>query len=63
MTNGDRIRKMNDKELAEWLNNEASYSCNICIRQNEKSSCTDYVCEECIEKWLKQGVNTNDDKG
>ena len=54
MTNGERIRQMTDEQLAEWLDNEASYTCNICIRRNEKSSCSDYICEECVTKWLKQ---------
>lgn len=31
MTNGDKIREMTDGELADWLNNEASNTCNICI--------------------------------
>lgn len=56
-TNADRIRKMTDRELAEWLDSEASYTCNICARQNEKGSCTDYVCIEYVEKWLKQEVD------
>jgi hypothetical protein len=56
-SNADRIRQMTDEELAEWLLGEANYSCNICIRQNEKSSCYDYSCEECVAKWLKQEVS------
>ena len=56
MTNGERIRNMTEDELAHWLNNEASNTCNICIGQKDKSSCTHYECEECITKWLKQGV-------
>lgn len=63
MTNYERIRNMKEEEFAEWLEGEASYTCNICIRQNEKSSCVDYICKECVAKWLKQEVNTNDDKG
>lgn len=59
-TNGDRIRHMTDEELAEWLCGEANYSCNICIRQNEKSSCFNYSCEECITKWLKQEVSEDE---
>jgi hypothetical protein len=51
---------MTDEELAEWLLGEANYSCNICIRQNEKSSCYDYSCEECVAKWLKQEVSLLD---
>lgn len=59
MTNGDRIRAMDDEELAHWLNDEANYTCNICIRQNEKSSCYDYSCDECVAKWLKQEVQSD----
>ena len=57
MTNGDKIRSMTDEELARWLNNEASCTCNICIGQKDKSSCTYYMCEECVAKWLKQEVS------
>ena len=56
-SNGDRIRQMTDEEIAHWLNNEANYTCNICIWQNETSSCYDYMCEECVAKWLKQEVS------
>ncbi len=60
MTNGERIRNMTDEELAEWLDNEASFTCNICIRENEKSSCADYMCVEGVAKWLKQEVQKDD---
>lgn len=63
MTNYERIRNMKEEEFAEWLEKEASYTCNICIRQNEKSSCTDYICAECVAEWLKQEVPDNDKRG
>ena len=56
-SNADHIRQMTEDELAHWLNNEASNTCNICIGQKDKSSCTHYECEECVTKWLKQEVN------
>ena len=59
-TNGDRIRQMTDEELARWLNNEASCTCGICIGQRDKSSCTQYMCEECIAKWLEQEVDVSE---
>lgn len=49
-SNSDFIRHMTDEELAHWLNNEANCTCNICIGQKEKSSCTYYMCEECVAK-------------
>lgn len=56
MTNGDRIRQMTDEELAHWLNDEANYTCNICTRQNAKSSCYGHKCEKYVAKWLKKEV-------
>lgn len=61
-SNADRIRHMTEEELAKWLDNEASYTCNICIRQNEKSSCVNYNCEECVAKWLKQEMQNDDER-
>lgn len=53
MTNGDRIRAMTDRELAEII---------MCPYDGEKD-CTqlrrvfgdEYSCQRCCERWLKQG--------
>ena len=57
LTNADRIRQMTDEELAEFLDKDASYTCRICTRRDAKDSCCDYVCKECVTKWLKQEVS------
>lgn len=53
LTNGDMIRKMSDKELAEFLN--AGIVCDMCIYSE---SCTEpfdgKVCFDGVLKWLKQ---------
>jgi hypothetical protein len=61
MTNGDKIRQMNDEELAEWSLN----ICNSCVY---KSECCTYIsikeqngshdegCKDGILAWLKSEV-------
>ena len=53
MTNADRIRKMNDEELASMLKDYKDCSKN-CIISNGKHCCQ--ICEEesVLLKWLKQ---------
>ena len=55
MTNGDRIRSMSDKELAEVLINlpnrlgcyDPNDGCMMDFSENK-------ICSECILEWLKQ---------
>ena len=50
-TNGDRIRSMSDKELAEWFQ-------TVCTASSE-CSCSDckfYALECTFEEWLEQEV-------
>lgn len=49
MTNGDKIRSMHDEELATEIRS------SICEN--------DLDCYKCRLQWLKQEVNTDDDKG
>lgn len=54
MTNGDWIRGMSDKELAEFV----GHIC-LCSRiQEEKNGwcASRAVCENCVEEWLQQPV-------
>lgn len=52
-TNGNRIRKMTDEELAESLS--GSVPCRYI------TSCLDTSCYECTLKWIKQEVHENDE--
>ena len=55
MTNGERIRNMTDKELAEFL---CEYdACNMC-EADEDTICYEYNCNEVAitEAWLKEEV-------
>lgn len=49
MTNGDRIRSMNDSELAEWLDMHGE--CNQCAYH--PAQC-EVECNDGHLKWLKQ---------
>lgn len=50
-TNGDRIRAMNDEELAKWI--DGMYcKCVWCDVKNP--NCVDMECTDCIKIWLKQ---------
>ena len=53
ITNGDRIRKMTNEELAEMLHK--GYCENCAYRQDD---CTDITCEEGILEYLNQEVAT-----
>ena len=52
MTNGDRIRKMSNEELAKWLDEKFrfSISCEICM-YDIKNKCN-YKCIEGIKAYL-----------
>lgn len=49
ITNADQIRAMADEELAEFL----SVGCR---REGEDFICSDYECEKCWLRWLKEDV-------
>lgn len=51
-TNADRIRGMNDEELAEWLV-DANMCERVCI---EEDYCGGDVCVNRVTDWLKQPV-------
>ena len=51
MTNGDRIRRMSNEELARWLETKLGFdTCLICAY--EKYSC-EQNCEEGIKAYLE----------
>ena len=55
-TNADRIREMDDKKLAEWLDELITHCndgpCFNCFMQK--------ACLTSMSEWLKQEVDTND---
>ena len=55
-TNGDRIRKMSDEELANFL--ETVCGCSVCSLDYESGQCLGYtsrkVCVENKLKWLQE---------
>ena len=46
MTNGDRIRQMSNKELAEWIRNKIS-TCHCCAFDDTR---------ECFENYCITGI-------
>lgn len=57
MTNGDRIRSMTDEELAEFLNKIAVRACcDYCQLAYTDGACTETLCDDARENWLKQPV-------
>ena len=53
MTNAERLRQMNEDELAEWLIGSEKVvddnKCKICKRSS-------FYCDECIREWLEREV-------
>lgn len=59
MTNGDRIRQMNDEELSEFIEEVVNTrGCSACDQKKnwfcEKSEWE--TCKECIKRWLQKEV-------
>ena len=54
MTNGDKIRSMNDEELAEFLDEIIECSCGVC--PYEEGCDQEYDCGKKLTKWLKSEV-------
>lgn len=53
MTNGDRIRSMDDKEIARMIADHTICSSDCPCYKNCKAS-NGYECKRKIEHWLKQ---------
>lgn len=63
MTNGDKLRAMNDAELARWICKGAHYSDSACsyCKHNKEKTCTGQECqnksdEDIIREWLMEVV-------
>ena len=52
-TNADKIRSMNDKELAEFLEQIVSGNRNVIGINCGNSKCESWKCTECISMWLQ----------
>ena len=52
-TNADRIRAMDDKELAEFLEQIVSGNRNVIGINCGNSKCESWKCTECISMWLQ----------
>ena len=52
-TNADRIRAMNDEELAEFLEQIVSGNRNVIGINCGNSKCESWKCTECISMWLQ----------
>ena len=61
MSNGDRIRRMTDEELATFIVKDMECSNLIddakCLKYRKIKRCD---CEKCWFDWLKQDVNDGD---
>ena len=55
VTNADRIRAMRDEELAEFLN-RVKEPCGCCQLSAVDGACTETLCDDAMEEWLKQPV-------
>lgn len=58
MTNGDRIRKMTDEELAEYIHgvSESTAPCVLCEDDCDFCECSDEECKQKTLNWLKSEV-------
>ena len=69
-TNADRIRAMNDEELAKWMSGGALHSDSVCsyCDRNKMGLCDGVECSnktdaEIILDWLKQTVKDGEGDG
>lgn len=60
-SNADFIRHMTDEELADWF--AQFMMCCVCDKENKPVGCNKDECRKYALKYMKKGVNTNDDKG
>ena len=60
-SNGDFIRHMTDEELADWF--APCMMCHMCDKENKPVGCNKDECRKYALRYMKNGVNTNDDNG
>ncbi len=56
ITQADKIRQMNDEELAEFLEKVVSGNRSAIGIACGDEKCENWKCTECIQNWLKSGV-------
>ena len=65
MTNGDKIRRMNDEGLARFL--EITCGCSVCFLDSTAGECTGFRSSmDCIVnkmKWLQREADGDDKRG
>ena len=54
-TNADRIRNMDDEELASILN-RVKEPCDFCQLAVVEGACTESLCDDAMTKWLRQSA-------
>lgn len=55
MTNGDRIRMMSDKELAEFMETIfITFKCKYCSCKKDDEKCKKTYCVDSRREWLEQ---------
>jgi hypothetical protein len=57
MTNGEKLRQMSDRELADMFASSCSFCVNNGIRETMCLEMKNSSCEEIIEAWLKKEVS------
>jgi hypothetical protein len=60
-SNADKIRAMDDEELAEFLI-ESRSRCKMCKKHDEICEGAYHECWQGIDDWLKQEVKTDDER-
>lgn len=55
VTNGDRIRAMDDEQLAEWF--APHMMCNICVKNNKPCGCNLNECKKYALAYMKKEVS------
>ena len=58
MTNADKIKRMTNKELADWLT-DGEGLCGICIYSSE-NGCKNPSCKDGVFEWLNLGVQKDE---
>lgn len=56
MTNGDKVRQMDNRELAKFMFSDDRY-CTESIRVNFEGNCMETPCTQCMLDWLNKEVD------
>ena len=53
MTNGDKIRQMNNEELIKFLEEFTYSTCPYCVFKFRDTNCINTNCYDAVFKWLE----------